>query len=393
MKIGIYQSYWGRIGGGQRYVGVVADILARQHHVDVVHHYSDFDANKVAEPMELDLSCVRFRYVPRPERPVWSSINPVQRLRAERAWGQEISAGYDLFIDSSDSVPFFCHADRGVLLTHFPLMTFEEFHGHTAETWRATSWPKRLAAQLFHRFEWGRRFAGYALCVVNSNYTRRWLRRLWGMESTVVYPPLRRNLEPQEKMPVILTLGAFHQAQHKKHEVTLRAFRDLCDRGLSGWRYVLAGACSSSVEDWAYVENLRAQALGYPIDIRTNVSGGELKDLLERSAILWHSMGYGVDPLREPGRLEHFGMAATEAMAAGCVPVVFDGGGLRESVTHGQNGFLWRSLQELTQHTLSLVGDEGLRTRMSRAGIECAKLFSVDQFESHLMQALAPVLN
>ena len=46
-------------------------------------------------------------------------------------------------------------------------------------------------------------------------------------------------------------------------------------------------------------------------------------------------MGYGVDAQREPRRMEHFGMVATEAMAAGCVPIVFCGGGLPEIVSHG----------------------------------------------------------
>jgi glycosyltransferase involved in cell wall biosynthesis len=392
MNIGIYQAYWGRVGGGQRYVGVVAEVLAQQHWVEVVHHCPEFDPAAVAEPMELDLSRVRFRYVPPRERPAWSSVNPLRRLHSERDWGREISEGYDLFIDSSDNVPFFCHAHRGVLLTHFPLVSFEEFHGHTTETWRSRVWARRMAADIFHRLEWSRRFATYDLCLVNSEFTRRWMKRRWGLDSVVVYPPLRSGLKPLAKEPVILTIGAFHHAQHKKHEVTLEAFRDLCDRGLSGWRYVLVGACGAAAEDQASLARLRATAEGYPVEFRTNVSGDELNDLLGRARVLWHSMGYGVNPECEPGRLEHFGMVATEAMAAGCVPIVFDGGGLRESVTHGDNGLLWRTLDDLEAFTLAVAQDEVLRERLSAASRVRAKGFSRESFETRLLEALAPVL-
>jgi glycosyltransferase involved in cell wall biosynthesis len=391
MNIGIYQAYWGRVGGGQRYVGVVADVLARTHRVEVIHHCPDFDPTHVAEPMELDLSRVHFRYVPRQERPAWPSANPLRRLRYEREWCKDISAGYDLFIDSSDNVPFFCHARRGALLTHFPLVTFEEFHGHNAESWRIRSRAKRWAAQLFHRLEWRRRFATYSLCVVNSHFTQHWMKRRWGRDSVVVYPPLRVGLRPQPKQPMILTIGAFSHSQHKKHEITLRALRRLCDGGLSGWRYVMAGACGKSDEDQAYVARLRAEADGYPIEVRTSISGDELKQLLEAASVLWHSMGYGVDEQAEPERMEHFGMVATEAMAAGCVPIAFNGGGLRESVLHGQTGLLWKTLDELHQHSLRVATDDALRLRLSRAAVERAREFGPEKFEARLNEALTPL--
>lgn len=393
MNIGIYQSYWGRVGGGQRYIGVVAELLARQHRVEIVHHCAHFDPDAVAEPMELNLSRVEFRYVPAEERPAWPSSNPLKRLKYEREWGREISAGYDLFIDSSDKVPFFCHANRGALLVHFPLVTFEEFHGHNTETWRQRSWSKRLLGQLFHRLEWNRRFATYQLCIVNAHFTQQWIKRLWGLNSVVVYPPLRNSLAPRPKQPMVLTVGAFHQAQHKKHEITLRAFRKLCEDGLTGWHYIMAGACSSNEEDRAYVERLRKEAEGYPIEIRTNVSGSELKQLLEESSLLWHSMGYGVDEQSEPRRMEHFGMVATEAMAAGCVPIVFNGGGLPESVIHGRTGFLWRTLEELGAYTMQAARDRTLRERLAAAARERARYFAEDKFTDRLLNALAPVLD
>jgi glycosyltransferase involved in cell wall biosynthesis len=392
MNIGLYHPYRSTLGGGQRYLGVAAEVLARAHRVELVHHCPDFDPAAVGEALELDLGRVGLRYLPRQQRPDCPPGNAAQRFRWERDWGREISAGYDLFINSSEAVPLFCHAARGVLINHFPLVTFEEFHAHTGEAWRQRSWWRRLAGELYHRFEWNRRFGTYNLCVTNSNYSRAWLRRRWGMDSAVVYPPVRTGLRLLAKEPLILSVGAFHHEQHKKHEVTLKAFRDLCDAGLSGWRYVMAGACGQDEQDRSYLAGLRARAEGYPIEVRTNVRGGELKGLLGSSSVLWHSMGYGVDAAKEPGLMEHFGMVATEAMAAGCVPVVFNGGGLPESVIHGETGLLWRTLDQLNEHTLALVRDDRLRDRLARGAAARAELFSPRCFEERLLQVLGRAL-
>jgi glycosyltransferase involved in cell wall biosynthesis len=318
---------------------------------------------------------------------------PWERLRRERQWGADISAGYDVFIDSSDAIPYFCHARKGVLLTHFPLVRFDEFHGHTTKEWRRRSPLKRILAGTFHRLEWSQRFATYQYCIVNSEFTRAWMKRLWGLKAEVVYPPLRDGLRPQRKESIVLAIGAFSNSQHKKHEVLIDAFKQLAQRTGDAWWLVMAGASGTSEEDRRYVERLRSSAQGYPIQIRTDVPGEELKDLLERSSLLWHAMGYGVDPEREPRRLEHFGMVATEAMAAGCIPIAFHGGGVPESVTHGQTGFLWSSTKELIDRTLALIADTTQRTGLSEAAVKSAERFSRHAFETRLQKALAPVLN
>lgn len=393
MKIGVYQAYWGRVGGGQRYIAVVAEVLSRDHSVEVVHHCPEFDRAAIEEAMEVDLSRVAFRCLPRPERTAAAGRGPLVRLRRERELGAEISSPYDVFIDSSDCIPFFCHARRGVLLTHFPLVTFEEFHGHAHEDWMRRGWAQRLAAGAFHRLEWRRRFATYDHCIVNSDFTRGWMKRLWGLDADVLHPPRRDGFRPQPKESLVLAIGAFSNSQHKKHEALLEAFQHVARRGAAGWRLVMVGASGSSDEDRRYVDRLRAGARGFPVEIRTDVPGAELKELLERASLLWHAMGYGVDAQREPRRLEHFGMVAAEALAAGCIPVAFRGGGLPEIIVDGENGCLWSHLDELVDRSLALMSNEQQRTRLSAAALRSAERFSKQAFESRLQQVMAPALS
>ena len=199
MKIGIYQTYWGRVGGGQRYIAVVAEVLAREHDVEIVHHAEGFEPSQVEEPMQVNLSEVGFRYVPPIERPNWATNDPIKRLRLEREVGREISERYDLFIDSSDIPPFFNHARRGALLIHFPLVTFEEYHGRTSEAWRSRAFYKRWLSGTYHHWEWKQRFGSYDLFMVNSEFTKKWTRRLWGLDASVVFPPLREGLTPRSE--------------------------------------------------------------------------------------------------------------------------------------------------------------------------------------------------
>ncbi len=393
MNIGIYQAYWGQFGGGQRYVGAVAQTLARRYDVELIHHCEGFDPARMGSALELDLTEVKFRYVPRRERPLWGSANPLRRYQLEREWQADLSRPYDLFIDNSDNVPFFCHAPQGVLITHFPLVRFEEFHGHQTDEWRKRSPLSRFLSRSYHRVEWRRRLATYQLTLTCSEFSRTWLRRLWGREAAVVYPPVRASFRPREKSNLILGIGAFAHSQHKRHDVLIDAFIRLCDAGLTGWELALVGGLNPTEENLRYVEGLRAQAGSYPVTFHPNASGDELRSFLERAAVFWHAMGYGVDQQANPALLEHFGMVATEAMAAGCVPVVFDGGGLRESVTHGQTGFLWRTLDELGAYTLQVARDEALRSRLASAARSRAASFSEATFAERLLGALAPVLD
>jgi glycosyltransferase involved in cell wall biosynthesis len=250
-----------------------------------------------------------------------------------------------------------------------------------------------LLKHAYHRWEWKQRFATYQHAIVNSRFTQRWLKQLWGLDADVVYPPLRHGLQPSDKQNRILTIAAFSASQHKKHEVTLQAFRQLCDAGLDGWEYVLLGAAGTSAADVEYTDSLRELANGYPISIRTNVGGEELMSTLSSAAILWHSMGYGVDSEQDPGQMEHFGMVATEAMAAGAVPVVFNGGGLPEIVSHGKDGYLWTTPDELKSLTGKLIADPAERDNISASAVRRSRHFGSEQFERRLCNSLAPFVS
>jgi glycosyltransferase involved in cell wall biosynthesis len=75
-------------------------------------------------------------------------------------------------------------------------------------------------------------------------------------------------------------------------------------------------------------------------------------------------------------------------MAAGCVPVVIGKGGQPELVTHGQDGFLWYTDDELKRYTLSLIADPVHRQEMSVRAIATSRRFDRSHFEERLSTLL-----
>jgi glycosyltransferase involved in cell wall biosynthesis len=229
----------------------------------------------------------------------------------------------------------------------------------------------------------------YGALVCNSEFTQGWVRRWWDADSEVLYPPV--TMYPAlEKQPVILGVGRFFDASygHSKKQLELvEAFRQLCDRGTTGWQLHLVGGCAPSGE--TYLDEVRRAAAGYPVELHVNATGEELEALYGRASIYWHAAGLGEDVDRHPGRSEHFGITTAEAMSARAVPVVIGQAGQLETVRPGVDGYHFASLEELVMLTESLVRDDERRAKMAATAASRARDFSVDAFEQRLRALVA----
>lgn len=226
-----------------------------------------------------------------------------------------------------------------------------------------------------------------------SEFSRHWIRRYWRRESAVLYPPIRcQDFTPGEKRAQILSVGRFFSGQHnKKHLEMVAAFKRMVDHGLQGWELHLAGGATPGEEHAAHLERIRQATQGYPIFLHLDIPFSEMLQLYAQSAIYWHASGYGENEQREPVRFEHFGITTVEAMAAGCVPVVIGKGAQPEIVTHGVDGFLWRSLDELEELTSRLIRDEGLRQRLAGQARQTSLRYDRKHFDARLDELLTGI--
>lgn len=224
-----------------------------------------------------------------------------------------------------------------------------------------------------------------------SEYTTSWIWRYWKRDSSILYPPVNvESYSAGEKRQQILNVGRFFAGNHnKKHLAMVAAFKQMVDQGLPGWTLHLAGGITSGDEHKAYLDSVYEQAKNYPIVIHPDASFGELSELYSTSAIYWHASGFGEDDRREPEKFEHFGITTVEAMAAGCVPVVIAKGGQPETVKHGENGFLWNTLEELQQFTHKLMQDPVLTFRLSQQAVQDSRKYATDAFYRRVNQLVA----
>ncbi len=232
----------------------------------------------------------------------------------------------------------------------------------------------------------------YQRVLANSEYTRSWVRRLWGVEAEVLFPPIRvQDLPRGPKQRRILTVGRFiaRGVGHSKKQLELvEAFGHMIRRGgMDGWELHVVGGCEPSMRP--YLAEVERAAEGLPVHVHANAPRPLVEELFATSSIFWVATGLGEDEEKAPWLFEHFGITTVEAMAAGCVPVVIDKAGQREIVRHGTDGYRWTTLGELEALSRRLAGDDELRGRLAAAAVERAGAFSEEAFVARWRQIAA----
>ncbi len=157
-------------------------------------------------------------------------------------------------------------------------------------------------------------------CVANSLFTARKIKRLYGEDSEVIYPPTdiqkyRAILLEKQPENLVLTIGRF--AREKNLEIIPEIAR-LTRRGI---RFVILGVANNNYDQQVYRNLVRISRDASNLTIISNRSPALKLDLLRKAKVYL-----------SPARLEHFGLAVVEGIASGCYPVVIDTGGPVEIV-------------------------------------------------------------
>jgi glycosyltransferase involved in cell wall biosynthesis len=366
MKAGVYCSTFRYRGGGEKYLLSVAQALAGS---GAVVEVCTEDAIAIAElrgRYNLDLRGVALRriephrFAAKPLLIGWFPPYRVYNHLREDGRIAAFSREYDLFVNICTAIPMKCRAARGALIIQFP---FPE--------------PQRP-------FDWRSHLASYGVKLCYSQFAREWIDARWGVEATIVQPPVEQ-FEPLEKQNIILNVGRFFVEGHnKKQPVLIEAFRQLVHNGLLGWELHLAG----SNNDPVYLDRLRSQALGLPVMFHPDLPHHDLGALYGRAKLYWHATGFGEDARQHPERMEHFGMTTLEAMSAGAVPLVYNGGGQAEIIRDGDNGVIWNDPGELSEKTMSLLADQRLRRSMAESARRSARGYDMTAFQSAVRRTL-----
>lgn len=403
LKVGIYNPYLGTFGGGERLSVAMAEALCREHDVELLARRM----HGVPEVGELERRFdVRLPGVSVVDLDGIVGIAPgdfggrwlasVRRRAADlRDYWLVRSRGYDLFINNQFWSLMRCPTDVGIYVCMFPRLKNRERIG-ASSTLEAIALRVAYAMDNVILDKPDEAMLSYSSVVAISEFTNKWLREWWRISGRVIYPPCRDwYVEGIGKRKVILSVGRFfppsEERHDKRHDVLIEGF-SLLSLLHPDWELHLAGSCGGDGASEKYVESLRAMAAGLNVKFHINAPPRELEVLYNEARIYWHATGFGAELGKHPEREEHFGITTVEAMSAGAVPVVFPGGGQREIVADGVNGYFWESLRGLVEGTMTLIEDEAKWEAMSLKARYGAQAFSVDRFRDEFVREVEHVV-
>jgi glycosyltransferase involved in cell wall biosynthesis len=382
LKLGLHSPFFGStLGGGEKYLGVAAEAIRDafpEHTLEIVSPVP-VDRQLYRRMLDIDLSGIKLREEGGGGASLLGRLNRFGSLRRFRNLAlayqaRRASRRFDLFLTMVYVIPAMSRARRSAIICQFPY----ELDRHP--------WSR----------VWARELRNFDPVICYSEFVRGWIRTYWSREAVVIPPPVDiPESEPdwKAKENIILSVGRFFTAGHnKRQDVMVHAFRELCDAGLSDWELHLAGSVHRDGPNAGYYESVVELAHGYPIRFHTEASSDDLRSLYGRASIYWHASGFGVSGDTRPIDLEHFGMTTAESMGAGAVPVVINAGGQPEVVRDGEDGYLWRDLDEMKARTAELAGDPALRRRLGQAARGSSRRFGRDRFKRDIVAALEPII-
>lgn len=366
--VGLYNPYLDTLGGGEKHILSILEVLAKEQDSQVTIFWPEDLSKSIAAKLDLRFpSPVHFESIP-----FYEKTDAITRLRT--------LSDYDLLLYVTDGSYFVSSAKQTAIFCMVPN-------------------PELYRMHLMNRMK-----TAASIFISNSQYTQSWLAR-WGVQSTVIYPyvsgaffqedGLQHAVGPQNSRPVILTVGRFFESLHsKRQDLAIETFQQLQsqDERFHDAQLVLAGSVDEA--DRPYLDRLQTMIGDNPqITLAVNPPFSELLEMYRKARYFWHFAGYGIDEQKAPHRVEHLGITPLEAMASQTLTCCYRAGGPTELITHGENGILFSSQEELIQQMIDLQSDEQQsNTMIANAYSYVKERFSYGPFAQRVIEVFQPYL-
>lgn len=221
--------------------------------------------------------------------------------------------------------------------------------------------------------------------ICNSYFTKKVIDKEFGVDSLVIYPSVDTDsIVSRRKENIITYVGRFSNlVQSKGQDVLIEEFKKLNkEKGFEDYKLILAGGVEVGVGN--YLNKLKSLSRNLNIEFIESPSFKILKDIYGKSKFFWSAAGYGVNEITNPEKVEHFGITLIESMAAGAVPIVFNGGGYKEIIVNGENGFLWQNKNDLVKIVKRVLATPNLYKTVSDKTKNSALKYNYEIFKNNI---------
>ena len=130
------------------------------------------------------------------------------------------------------------------------------------------------------------------------------------------------------------------------------------------------------------------------IEIHSNISEDDLFALYQKGFGYVHGTGAFQKPGENPFKCEHLGLSIIEAMAHGCIPLVYGRGGIFDFIRPFENGFPYMTKEQMVggmQRTVKLW-DSDARDEFTKEVIKAAENQNIDTFTRRLADYISSAM-
>ncbi len=168
--------------------------------------------------------------------------------------------------------------------------------------------------------------------ISNSEYIQNSIKEKHNKNSEIIYPPVTLNeFYPFQKKNTVVTLGRYSAEKH--HDFGINVMKDL------DYNYDIIGntKTKSNVLYYKKLENIIKTGNYKKIHLSKNLDRTDVVEKINKSKIYFHCSK------------ETFGISIVESIAAGCIPIVPDVGGHKETVPFNELRYLDGDVNEARQ--------------------------------------------
>lgn len=366
MKILFYEWALHDIGGGQKFNCKIIEHLSKNHVIDVLTLFP-VSKKRLESYYSVDLSKTRIINLYDSSKIHQTLLKLLVSKKVSK-----MSSKYDLFYNAETQESIKPQAKHNIMYCHFfepkwyrPAKGFFDFF-------------KLTGIYLLKTLQ--KNYAKKYKIYCNSLYTQKCLKKLWKVDAEVLYPPV--DIPKQrlfKKQNLIVSVGRL--TPDKSYDFIIKLFKQMLKNSvIKNYKLLICGKIYNS----DYLKKLKQLSKDNFIEFKTDLTNKQLKSIYKKSKIFIQAKGLNINEKKYPGFLEHFGMTTIEAMSYGCVPVVLNKGGYKETVENNRSGFLFDSEDEAIEKLKLLVKNEKLRKDMSKQAVKRAKKFSLQRMQREI---------